>query len=160
MKPAGKPIKRCKQLAPLSREHHDGLLFVWKIRQGFSKHILIAKMQKYSMWYWQQHIKPLFSREEKILLPFMKPTHPTTTRFKEEHDQIRELILSLDKEADKRSLVLLVDLIESHIRFEERELFNFLEQSLTNEELDEIFTKLEKHKINCEVWADEFWVRK
>ena len=28
-----KPIKRSKQLAPLSREHHDGLMYVWKIRE-------------------------------------------------------------------------------------------------------------------------------
>jgi len=160
MKPAGKPIKRSKQLAPLSCEHHDGLLFVWKIRQGFSNHTQITKMQQYTMWYWQQHIKPLFFREEKILLPHMKSNHPMTTRFKEEHDQIRELILGLDKEADKRYLVLLVDLIESHIRFEERELFNFLEQSLSSDELEEIFVKLEKQKINCTVWADEFWIRK
>ena len=31
-----KPLKRSKELAPLSREHHDGLLFAWKIKQGLA----------------------------------------------------------------------------------------------------------------------------
>lgn len=112
------------------------------------------------MWYWRHHIKPHFFQEEKILVPYMPQGHPMSTRLKEEHDHIRELILGLDDEADKRTLVLLTDLINNHIRFEERELFVYLEGLLTKEKLDEIFVQLEKHPVSCEEWKDEFWVKK
>lgn len=155
-----KPIKRSEQLAPLSREHHDGLLFAWKIKEGLANQAPLDKLRQYSMWYWRNHIKPHFFQEEKILVPYMPQGHPMATRLKEEHDHIRELILGLDDEADKRTLILLTDLINNHIRFEERELFVYLEGLLTKEKLDEIFVQLEKHPVSCDEWKDEFWVKK
>lgn len=148
------------QLAPLSREHHDGLLFTWKIKQGLDNNIPVETMRSYAMWYWRHHIKPHFFQEEKILLPYMPADNPMTKRLKEEHDHIRELILGLDEQADRRSLQLLCDLINHHIRFEEREMFVFLEKLLTSEKLDEIFKELEKHPLGCEEWKDEFWIKK
>lgn len=156
-----KPIKRSEQLAPLSREHHDGLLFAWKIRQGIENRTSLEMMRKYAMWFWKHHIKPHFFQEEKILLPYMPAGHPLAARMLEEHDHIRELILGLDDEADKRTLEILCNLLNSHIRFEERELFAWLEASLTAEQRDAIFEQLEKHPVHFdEQWKDEFWVKK
>ena len=39
-----KPIKRSKELVPLSKEHHEGLLFAWKIKQGLQNGIGIEAM--------------------------------------------------------------------------------------------------------------------
>ncbi len=155
-----KPIKRSSQLAPLSREHHDGLLFAWKIKQGIDNKTALDTLRQYSLWYWRHHIKPHFFQEEKILIPYMPAGHPMAERLKEEHDHIRELILGLDDEADKRTLVILCDLVTQNIRIEERELFNYLEELLPPEKLDDIFLQLEKHPVSEEVWEDEFWVRK
>jgi len=155
-----KPIKRSSQLAPLSREHHDGLLFAWKIKQGLDNKTPLDKLRKYSLWYWQQHIKPHFFQEEKILMPYMPANHPMAKQLKEEHDQIRELILSLDAEADERDFTILADLLNKHIRFEERQLFAFLEEILTPEKLDKVFQQLEEHPLTCGEWNDEFWVKK
>jgi len=161
MKAAIKPIKRSEQLAPLSREHHDGLLFVWKIKQGIEGKVYPDKMAKYALWYWRHHIKPHFFQEEKILLPYLPTDHELAIRLKDEHEQIRELVLSLDTEADKHSLLVLCDLIDKHIRFEERELFMFLEKQLTKEQLDDVYAALEAHPVLTDVeWQDEFWVKK
>ena len=161
MKPEIKPIKRSKQLAPLSREHHDGLLFAWKIRQGLENGTPLEEMRKYTMWFWQQHIKPHFFKEEKILMPYMPSAHPMSVRLKEEHDYIRELILGLDDEAEKQTLISLCDLFDKHIRFEERELFGYIEGLLSEEKLDDVFQELEKYPvIYTEEWKDEFWVKK
>jgi hemerythrin-like domain-containing protein len=155
------PLKRSQQLAPLSREHHDGLLFAWKIKQGIENKATLEAMRNYTLWFWRHHIKPHFFQEEKILLPNMPADHPLAVRLQEDHDQIRELILGLDAEADKRTLTILCDLLNTHIRFEERELFAYLEKILTPEQLDDIFTQLEKHPVHCEQeWKDEFWVKK
>ncbi len=155
-----KPIKRSKQLAPLSREHHDGLLFAWKIRQGLNNGTSFSKLREYTVWFWKNHIKPHFFQEEKILLPYMPSAHPLAEQLKNEHAQIRELILHLDKEADKQSFTILCDLLDKHIRFEERQLFGYLESSLTAEQLDEIYPQLEAHPQSCGTYNDEFWLRK
>ena len=161
MTPELKPIKRSPQLAPLSREHHDGLLFAWKIRQGLKNKTPLEQLRNYALWYWRNHIKPHFFQEEKILLPSLPPDHPLALRLKEEHDYIRELILGLDDEADARTMVILCDLIDQHIRFEERELFGYLEELLPVDVLDKIFKQLENHPVNCDTdWKDEFWVKK
>ncbi|HEX7844857.1 MAG TPA: hypothetical protein VF476_03590 [Chitinophagaceae bacterium] len=155
-----KPIKRSKQLAPLSREHHDGLLFAWKIRQGLNNNSPIEKLRTYTLWFWQHHIKPHFFQEEKILIPFLPVGHPLALQLQNEHAQIRELILHLDKDADKESFTILSDLLDKHIRFEERQLFNYLEEILSPEQLNEIYPQLEAHPVSCEEWKDEFWIRK
>jgi hemerythrin-like domain-containing protein len=91
----------------------------------------------------------------------MPANHPMAEKLMDDHDHIRELILGLDDMADKSSLVILSDLLNAHIRFEERELFGYLEASLTPEQLDEVFRQLEKHPVHCEQeWKEEFWVKK
>lgn len=90
----------------------------------------------------------------------MPPGHPLLVRMKEEHEHIRELILNMDEEADKRTLVLLADLVNHHIRFEERELFAWLESNLAPDKLDQIFEQLEKHPVHDDTWTDEFWISK
>jgi hemerythrin-like domain-containing protein len=156
-----KPIKRSEQLQPLSREHHDGLLFVWKLKQGLENRVSMEILKEYTSWYWRHHIRPHFFQEEKILIPFMPVQHPMAVQLKKEHDYIRELILNIDREPDKHDFIRLSNLIESHIRFEERELFQFLEERLSKNQLTEIYEKLEQHPVFCkEEWKDEFWVKK
>ena len=156
-----KPLQRGKELAPLSREHHDGLLFVWKLRRGLQNGTEPVRLKKYIIWYWQNHIKPHFFQEEKILLPILPEDNNLAIRLKNEHENIRELILNLDVEADKNSIALLADLVYDHIRFEERKVFTYLEQSLSKEQLNNIFLQLEVNPIVCNSeWEDQFWVNK
>ncbi|MCY7311459.1 MAG: hemerythrin domain-containing protein [Chitinophagaceae bacterium] len=156
-----KPIKRSVQLQPLSREHHDGLLFVWKIRQGINNHTSIEKLSDYTGWFWKNHIRPHFFQEEKVLLLFMEAAHPMAVQLRNEHNYIRELIIAIDKDADSHDFTSLANLLEKHIRFEERELFQFLEEHLSEKELAEIYEKLEKYAVACEEeWKDEFWLKK
>jgi hemerythrin-like domain-containing protein len=147
-------------LAPLSREHREGLLFAWKLRKGLQFGINPERIREYVLWYWQRHIKPHFFQEEKILMPYMPAKLEMAVRLRKEHDHIRELILSLDKEPDKATFIALANLVNDHIRFEERELYGYLEQILGKDELDVIFLKLEEHPMNSDEWKDEFWVRK
>jgi hemerythrin-like domain-containing protein len=155
-----KPIKRSPQLAPLSREHHEALLFIWKVRQGLKNGTSIDKLRSYTLWYWKEHVKAHFFQEEKILLPYMPAGHPMTEQLRKEHEQIRELILTLDMETDEQTLTMLCDLVDKHIRFEERQFFNFLEASLNQQQLDTINKELAAHPVSCAIWEDVFWVKK
>ena len=158
-----KPIKRSPELRPLSREHHDGLLFVWKIREGLRKGTSIEKVVDFVGWYWKNHIRPHFYQEEKILAPLIVD-NPLIERMKEEHNQIRELLIDMHKDSVPEDLLRFAGILESHIRFEERELFQYLEEHLSPNDLATIHEQLEKHPVHIgnqpsNSWKDEFWLR-
>jgi len=155
-----KPIKRSKELAPLSREHHDGLLFAWKINQGLANNTPVETMCNYTRWFWANHIKPHFKDEENVLAKFLAIDNPLVLQMKKEHVQIRDLVISLDKEPDISTLKILSEFLNKHIRFEERQLFPFVEETLTPDQLNSIYEQLvvEPH---CDTeWRDEFWIKK
>jgi len=160
-----KPLKRSKELAPLSREHHDGLLFAWKIKQGLANGTSIETLCNYTRWFWTNHIKPHFKDEEKVLVKFLPADNPLVLQMFREHAQISDLIISLDKEPDSNSLQLLAEVINNHIRFEERQLFAYTEENLSPEQLNEIYKEL-PNDSHCETdpiangWKDEFWLKK
>ena len=160
-----KPIKRSKELAPLSREHHDSLLFVWKIRQGLAKNTPIEILRDYTRWFWTNHIKTHFRDEEKVLVKFLPVDNSLVQQMFREHEQIRDLVISLDNEPDIPSFELLADVLDKHIRFEERQLFAFAEQTLSPEQLNLISLELSDDP-HCSTdqdatgWKNEFWVKK
>ena len=155
-----KPIKRSKELSPLSREHHDGLLFVWKLREGLRNNTAPAKLKAFTIFYWQQHIKPHFYHEEQVLSKFIPADNPLLKQMQEEHGMIREIILRMDEDASAENFTNLADIIYKHIRFEERQLFEWVEENLNKEQLQEIYNELEEHPLCGSDWKDEFWLRK
>ena len=157
MKP-GNPIKRNQRLQPLSRDHHQGLLFVWKIRQGLRNQVSTEEMNAYAHWFWEKDLSPHFLLEEQYLLPLLPVAHPLALRMIKEHKNIREAVLSLGKESTRYDLARLSDLLEEHIRFEEREFFTYLEQHLDDDKLNKLSALEQDHIPACEKWENEFWL--
>jgi len=56
-----------------------------------------------------------------------------------------------------RSLNLIEEELDKHIRFEERILFNEVQKVATAEQLA-LVDKHHNHDTHCEDWEDEFWV--
>ena len=154
------PLKRSKELSPLSREHHDGLQFVWKIREGLKKNIAPARLKDFTIYYWQQHIRPHFYHEEKVLARFIPDDNPLIKQMLEEHALIREIILSLGNDTSLGNFSSFADILYKHIRFEERQLFQWAEENLNKEQLTEIYKELEEHPLCGAEWKDEFWLKK
>ena len=98
--------------------------------------------------------------EEDILLTFLPTDNKLATQLREEHDNIRELILSIDHKPDTITIGLLADFITRHIRFEERILFDYLEKNLSQTQLDQIHSQLDNAPNNPDEWKDEFWLMK
>jgi hemerythrin-like domain-containing protein len=150
--------KRSGKLAPLSQEHGEGLLFVKRIRQGIANRIMPDTIAAYCIWYWKYHIKPHFRHEEDILMAELPKDNDLVKRMCAEHETIRELMLSLDKEADRPTLTHLANLIHDHIYFEEDELFRHIERVLPAESLEKIHQQLEQKPLPHTVeWPDKFW---
>jgi hypothetical protein len=87
----------------------------------------------------------------------MPADHPLAIKLKEDHAYIRDLILSLDHEAEPQNFKALCDLLDTHILFEEQQLFTYLEETLTEKELNMIHEQLEVHPVAGEEWEDVFW---
>jgi hemerythrin-like domain-containing protein len=157
----GKPIKRNENIRPLSREHHFGLLFCWKIRKGLSNGTDPQRMTRYLVYFWEEHLKEHFKLEEDLL--FKRVQGVLCTQALNEHLELQKIIGQLLNGTAYHSSDLLEQLIEllaRHIRFEERVLFPFLEQSLDADQLREIGGNLQvlHSDEKKDDYADEFWV--
>ena len=147
-------MKRHAALKPLSREHHHGLLLSWKIRRGFTRGVEPKRMKKYADWFFKTHLKTHFKMEEKYLFPLLGMGHEGVKKAMAEHRRIERLFK--DNTDMERSLTLIEETLENHIRFEERTLFNEIQEKASAQE----FALLEKriHEIEFEDnLSDEFW---
>ena len=148
-----KPIKRHPALQQFSREHHFGLLLCWKIREGFRKEIEPERMKKYTDWFFQTHLKPHFEAEEKYMFTLLSDEDKLKKRAIKEHRRLERLFE--ENEDVKRSLSLIEEELEQHIRFEERNLFGEIQKVATEEELEAI-EKMHQELL-VDDWEDEFW---
>lgn len=149
------PIKRHIAIQPLSREHHHNLLLCWKIRTGIAKGVSFERMKTYSDWFFQTHVLPHFKIEEKYLFPVLGKDHEMVKKALAEHRRLTRLFK--DKKNLEKSLSLIEEELAAHVRFEERVLFQEIQQKATEEELKIIGEKHieEKFEENTE---DEFWL--
>lgn len=153
------PIKRSKELAPLSREHHEGLLFVWKIRQGLKLEVSKERMGRFCTWSWAAHFASHFQKEEAELLPLLGARHPMMEKMLEEHEAIAEKFAEIMRKPSLPAMERLAQIINYHIRFEERQLFPLIERVATANQLATIEAALADEMPSCGNWRDEFWVQ-
>ncbi len=149
-----KPIKRNKSLQPISREHHQSLLLCWKIRTGFSKGVEAERMKKYTDWFFENHIQPHFEVEEKYIFPILGNEHELVKKALSEHRRLTRLFEN--EEEIEKSLSLIEEELEKHIRFEERVLFNEIQEIATEGQLKLVSEKHTEEKFQ-ENTEDEFW---
>ncbi len=135
------PIKRHQSLVSLSKDHHDGLLLIWKIRQGLNKAVDAERVSLYVLSFYKTHLKKHFEDEEKFLFCRMAENDLLRKRAEAEHQTIYKQIVVIESEQNNFTLLIqFADELEKHIRFEERELFDYLQNNLGAEELAEIET--------------------
>ena len=155
-----KPIKRSKQLTPLSKDHHDGLLFAWKIKRGLKNGADIKLISEYVQWFWNNHLQQHFRDEEQVLAPYLPADNELLQKMLDEHQEIEAMIHINENIPDQALLNNLAQAIDNHIRFEERQLFPSAEKLISEKELNLIYDQLLKQPVQCEKWEPEFWVKK
>tara|TARA_R110002033_G_scaffold108374_1_gene154678 strand:- start:90 stop:542 length:453 start_codon:yes stop_codon:yes gene_type:complete len=127
------PIKRNEFLKSISREHHHGLLICWKIRMGLKKNIEPERIKSYTDWFWETHLKPHFEIEEKYIFPILNNENELVIKALAEHRRLNLLFESTTEHL--KNLSLIGEELERHIRFEERILFNIIQNIATTEQL-------------------------
>lgn len=153
------PIKRSKELTPLSKEHHEGLLLAWKIKQGLNNGTESSLISKYIQWFWENDLQEHFRKEEEVLAVHLPRQNELVQRMFEEHEEIEALIHINAMVADEDIFMQIADKVTAHIRFEERVLFPFAEQTIPGNELTAIHAAIDVEKTKGK-WEEEFWVRK
>jgi len=147
------PIKRHEALQPLGREHHTGLLFSWKIREGIKRNVDLMRMKNYADWFWTSHLQSHFELEEKHVFSILPDDNEKKQQALREHQLIKSLFENNTPSTD--SFSILEKQLEQHIRFEERDLFNEIQLAATDEQLQAIAAHHED--VKQDDWADEFW---
>jgi hemerythrin-like domain-containing protein len=153
------PIKRNENIVKLSRDHHASLLFCWKLRQGIKYHSSIERMVKYVQYFWNQHFTPHFKEEEEFLFAPVKDK--TVNKAIEDHIHIKasvDEIINPGSENKQEKLSALADMVDEHVRYEERILFPHLEKKLTEEQLENIGNKIAGESLK-DNYEDTFWIK-
>ena len=153
----GTPIKRSPHIAELSRDHHHTLLLGWKIRQGIKLNADTSRISAYAVHFYKNHIEQHFDEEETLLFQGLPEGDELKERALSEHHSLRSLFTSLSTKSDYEKLTLIADLLDQHIRFEERVLFPHIERTLPLEELEKVGQQLAAATHAEDVWKDEFW---
>jgi hemerythrin-like domain-containing protein len=123
-------MKRHERLQDLSREHHAALRLALQARRAATSgdHALIETAAAAVTAAFPAELDPHFVIEEQTLLPLL--TQPgedeVVTRIEREHAELRRLAARL-REPDAATLAAFGELLNAHVRFEEREMFPLLE---------------------------------
>jgi hemerythrin-like domain-containing protein len=133
-------MKRSPALIPLSRDHHHGLEAARRLRRatGDDLDAAIAHLEAF----WNSRGRGHFEIEEELVLPALSETdvgwRRATTRVRDEHEQIRARVDNPTARTSQSGVQLaheLGELLNDHIRFEERHLFGMLEARLPEDRL-------------------------
>ena len=130
---------RHASLIPLSQDHHQGLALALRCRKQALGQIrpmgaegLRERVKEFVAFY-ASNLVPHFRAEEEVLFPLLRSAVPGSEEMIDElvrnHAQIRAAIPQLEGGTDLAKLIFdLGDLLERHIRKEEREIFPLFEQ--------------------------------
>lgn len=148
------PIKRHTALKPLSREHHHGLLLCWKIRTGIKKEIETLRIWSYVSWFYDNHLAQHFETEEKYIYPILGSDNEFIKKAVSEHRKISHLIQEAPK--SYKNLDLIAEILENHIRVDERSLFSEIQAIAIEEQLQMINSQHTEAKF-IDNLNDPFW---
>ena len=161
-------MKRAPELRDLSDHHHRGLVQArrLKIAATGDEANMPEETAEAFLEFWQEGTTTHFREEEEVLLPVL-------ARYREDllgrepvvemllqHARIRGLVMGLSDEVKGGSVRLetlgsIGELLETHIRLEEREVFPTIEEALPEEALREVADRLEAKKTqsHAEPWV-------
>ena len=148
-------MKRSRELKPLSSEHHQALLVAFQMKKGLEGHPeaagaprdlpgLVSLARRFE----GQIFAPHAEAEEALLGEHL--AGPDRARLAAEHGELKGLVEHARTAApgeQRVALAAFADLLERHVRWEERELFPYAEAHLDAAELAIIGGELERRLV-------------
>jgi hemerythrin-like domain-containing protein len=148
-------LKRTRELKPLSSEHHQALLVAFQLKRSIAGHAetagaprdldgLVALVRRYEDSVFRNHT----AAEEELLGRHL--SRDDMGRLKSEHSEMRRFLANarVAPTGERRQALFgFADLLERHVRWEERELFPRCEQELGDEALATLGHEIEKRLV-------------
>lgn len=154
------PIRRSAALIQFSKDHHFGLLLVWKIRQGLRFEVDATRIGKYINFFFENYLKEHFKEEEELLFTELDGNDDLRLSAEKDHEILAISNEKIKLQPDRANMKEFADNLEKHIRFEERLLFAHLQSSLDENRLNKIAQKMETSEPpKDDNWEDVFWVK-
>jgi iron-sulfur cluster repair protein YtfE (RIC family) len=144
-------VKRHPALIRLSREHYLGLLLAQQMKHGAAPYkgypADTEGKIKFLFSDYEEKLKPHFAAEENILFPAVKNLTPQISSLVdeliEEHRKIFLLVEEVKSATDKKEQLNIIGvLLEQHLRKEERQLFEMIQQTMIEKDLYALEKKL------------------
>ena len=133
-------MKRASELRALSVEHHHGLVLARRARKAAAG----SETEVEAMWAqvlekFAAELEPHFQIEEQYMLPGLERAgeQEVIDQLNEEHVVLRGLVAP-ESDRSAANLARFGELLDAHIRFEEREFFVAVERCLTPAEMQAI----------------------
>jgi hemerythrin-like domain-containing protein len=148
-------MKRAAELRQLSDDHHQGLVQARQLRKAVAGEGggRLEEAAGAFLEFWQRETSGHFRREEEVLLPVLARYRQDVlgrgpvVEMLSQHARIRGSVMQLSDEytgCDIRPETLgeIGELLEAHIRLEEREVFPMIEEVLPKVALEEVASRL------------------
>lgn len=150
-------MKRHPDLREFSDDHHQGLVNALRLkRTAAGEGVTPVEAARAFLKFWREDTSPHFRKEEEVLLPVVARhgghlRDECVVMMLTQHARIRGLVMQLGDEVERddvqnETLRSLGEQLEAHIRLEERALFPALEESLPEEAMNEISSRLAAYK--------------
>jgi iron-sulfur cluster repair protein YtfE (RIC family) len=140
--------RRHNSLIPLSHEHHHALVLCLRIHRGLQQQgdqeVWLRSMAEAALRFFESDLLPHFKVEEEVLFPAMQPLPEASELIADLESDHRALERFIKLMRQVRSVGLgdalgqFADLLKSHIRKEENQLFPIYETCLGEELADKI----------------------
>ncbi len=158
--------KRSEHLKKISWEHHQALRYAMHIKKGVANGAAGEVIAGYIKAVNEQHLMPHFAEEEQTLfsrLEHRQRENPILRRVLEEHRALPELAREIDhdKGRNRDQMLRFAQMLVDHVKLEEKELFPWIERSLSESALQEAQAQIDQMHSSQELdWTDEFWKEK
>ena len=140
---------RDRSLIPLSQQHHNGLALCVLTRRSLAAGTSpenIAKLAKRVIDRYELELVNHFETEEQVLFPACGPL-PIIEELLREHRAVEALVGELRSAPSPDMLEQFCELLTTHIRKEENQLFEQAQRSLPREELDRLGQEIDARAV-------------
>src|SRR5687768_121192 len=131
---------RHSALIPLSHDHHLGLMAAQRLKRGDTAYKRSSSIEESVAELWRTELADHFEQEERFLFAVetSDEIRAMIRRAIDEHARIRDLVERIGRgEEVAASARELGTLLDAHIRFEERELFERMQTTIDERVLNE-----------------------
>ena len=155
-------MKRDIGLQPISRQHHDALMACLIIEKGVRKKADLKVLQDFTRKVWDHDLSGHFSLEENYLVPQLRqrkfPEYIIQSMLRD-HELLRVLSQRiLNGGASYQGFLTFSTLLEQHVRFEERLVFEKAQELMPEEVLREVGAHFPSHTEGiCKNYPVKFW---